>query len=123
MKKNLLTAVLIFFAFSAFAQQRYYVSVVKGKVLGANNKPIKVGSKLGLEDAVSFPDKNSMLVLMDPKRGRVVAHPANVKGEESLIGVLGKFLELEPTTVRLSSGMGVSHNVPKPPPPPPAPKP
>lgn len=103
MKKYILLQLLIFCLISASGQQRYYVSVVKGVVLGDHDKKITVGSRLRMDDGVFFGSPTAMLVLLDPKKGRIVAGPAYVKGKPSNIGRLSEFLQFQHTIVPLST--------------------
>lgn len=105
MKKYLLVSLMLTFSFAVPAQQRYYVSVVKGIVFNAAGEKITVGSKLGKDDMLVFSSKNSVPVLMDPEKGRLVLAPKD-SATQSFTGTVKEFLQLQPKTIRASAVKG-----------------
>jgi hypothetical protein len=81
------------------AQDKYFVTYVKGTVLLAKtNTAVKVGDALNIKDQVILKDKNAVLSLINPKKGRFTMSADQTKttaqGEfmailESIISPLG----------------------------------
>jgi hypothetical protein len=105
MKRYVLTALLFLNVSSGFAQESYFVTVVKGIVSKADGSAIKTGSKLLLTDKVNMASKESLLILLHPSKGRIVLSPqaANVSKDNKFVLLVKDFLDLNQKNVRLSS--------------------
>ncbi|MBK8609205.1 MAG: hypothetical protein IPL84_04485 [Chitinophagaceae bacterium] len=105
MKKYFLTTVLLFLLASCFAQDTYFVTVVKGTAFKADGSAIKPGTKLLLADKVNLGSKESVLILLHPAKGRFVVSSQNAKAtaDNKFVILVKDFLELHAKNVRLSS--------------------
>jgi hypothetical protein len=90
---------------TCFAQESYFVTIVKGSVSKADGSAIKPGSKLLLTDKVSLGTKESLLILLHPSKGRIVVSPqtAALSKDNKFVLLIKDFLELNQKNVRLSS--------------------
>jgi hypothetical protein len=105
MKKFVLVPLLLFCIATCFAQESYFVTIVKGSVSKADGLAIKPGSKLLLTDKVSLGTKESLLILLHPSKGRIVISPqaaASTKDNKFVL-LIKDFLDLNQKNVRLSS--------------------
>lgn len=105
MKKFVLLSLLCMCMASCFAQESYFVTVVKGSVSKPDGSAIKPGSKLLLTDKVSLGTKESLLILLHPSKGRIVvsAQAATPSKDNKFVLLIKDFLELSQNNVRLSS--------------------
>ncbi len=105
MKKYLLLSVLLLCMATSFAQESYFVTIVKGIVAKADGSAIKPGSKLLLTDKVTMGTKESLLILLHPSKGRIVvsAQTATASKDNKFLLLIKDFLELSQNNVRLSS--------------------
>ena len=105
MKKYLLILLLLMIVATGFAQESYFVTIVKGSVSKADGSAIKPGSKLFLTDKVSMTSKESLLILLHPSKGRIVVSPqaATQTKDNKFVVLIKDFLDLNQQTVRLSS--------------------
>jgi hypothetical protein len=105
MKRYVLTALLLFSIATGFAQESYFVTVVKGSVAKADGLAIKPGTKLLLTDKVSMGTKESLLILLHPSKGRIVvsAQAASATKDNKFVLLIKDFLNLNQSNVRLSS--------------------
>lgn len=105
MKKYLITILLLLYLLPGFAQESYFVTVVKGSVLKADGSAIKPGSKLLLTDKVSMASKESLLILLHPSNGRIVISPqgANASKDNRFVLLIKDFFQLHQNNVRLST--------------------
>ena len=105
MKKFALIPLLLLFITTCFAQESYFVTVVKGSVSKPDGSAIKPGSKLLLTDKVSLGTKESLLILLHPSKGRIVvsAQTATPSKDNKFVLLIKDFLELSQQSVRLSS--------------------
>jgi hypothetical protein len=90
---------------TGFAQDSYFVTIVKGSATKTDKAAIKPGSKLLVTEKINLGSKESMLVLLHPSKGRFVVTAQNAKeSKDNMFTVLIKdFLELHEQNVRLSS--------------------
>ena len=105
MKKYLLILLLLMIVATGFAQESYFVTIVKGSVSKADGSAVKPGSKLLLTDKVSLGSKESLLILLHPSKGRIVVSPqaATPSKDNKFVLLIKDFLELNQQNVRLSS--------------------
>jgi hypothetical protein len=105
MKRYVLTALLLWCITTGFAQESYFVTIVKGSVLKTDGSAIKPGSKLLLTDKVNMASKESLLILLHPSKGRIVISPqaASPSKDNKFVLLVKDFLELNQKNVRLSS--------------------
>ena len=105
MKRYILIPLLSLWLGAALAQESYFVTIVKGSVSRADGSGIKPGSKLLLTDKVVLGSKESLLILLNPTRGRfVVSPPADAAAKDNKFLLLIKDnLMLHAKNVRLSS--------------------
>ncbi len=105
MKKFVLVPLLFLCMANCFAQESYFVTVVKGSVSKPDGSAVKPGSKLLLTDKVSLGTKESLLILLHPSKGRIVVSPqATAPTKDNKFVLLIKdFLDLNQKNVRLSS--------------------
>ena len=108
MKRLILVSLLLGFCFMAAAQDIYFVSVVKGRVLKANGTKVVVGTKLTLNDKVVFSLKTDFLVLLHPNKGRLVVLPTTIapNKDNTFTVMIKDFLQIKSETVRLSAKQG-----------------
>jgi len=105
-KKRIAGLFLIFFMYSsAYAQDVYYVTFVKGDIKKSNAVKIKVGDKLLFQESVIFSTKDCKLILLHPQKGRFVIEPGNVTKQPSgeYLGYIKNNLLPDIKKVRLSS--------------------
>jgi hypothetical protein len=90
---------------TSFAQESYFVTIVKGSVLKADGSAIKPGSKLLLTDKVSLGTKESLLILLHPSKGRIVVSPqtATANKDNKFVLLIKDYFDLNQKAVRLSS--------------------
>ena len=90
---------------ACFAQESYFVTVVKGIVSKPDGSAIKPGSKLLLTDKVSLGTKESLLILLHPSKGRIVvsAQSATPSKDNKFVLLIKDFLDLNQQNIRLSS--------------------
>ena len=105
MKKFSLILLFLMCIATGFAQESYFVTIVKGSVSKADGSAVKPGSKLLLTDKVSLGTKESLLILLHPSKGRIVisAQTATASKDNKFILLIKDFLELSQNSVRLSS--------------------
>jgi hypothetical protein len=105
MKKFVLIPFLLLCMATSFAQESYFVTIVKGSVSKADGSAIKPGSKLLLTDKVSLGTKESLLILLHPSKGRIVVSPqaAATTKDNKFVLLIKDFLDLNQKNVRLSS--------------------
>ena len=105
MKKFSLVLLFIMCISTGFAQESYFVTIVKGSVSKADGSAVKPGSKLLLTDKVSLGSKESLLILLHPSKGRIVvsAQTATASKDNKFVLLIKDFLELNQQNVRLSS--------------------
>lgn len=105
MKKFVLLSLLCMCMANGFAQESYFVTIVKGSVSKADGAAIKPGSKLLLTDKVSLGSKESLLILLHPSKGRIVISPqkATPSKENKFELLIKDFLKMNQQNVRLSS--------------------
>ncbi len=105
MKKFVLLSLLMMCMAPCFAQESYFVTIVKGSVSKADGSAIKPGSKILLTDKVSLGTKESLLILLHPSKGRIVVSPqaATPTKDNKFVLLIKDFLELSQNNVRLSS--------------------
>jgi len=105
MKKIVLLSLFLMSMATAFAQETYFVTVVKGSVSKADGSAIKPGSKLSTADKVSMGSKESLLILLHPSKGRIVVSPqaATPSKDNKFVLLVKDFLDLNQQQVRLSS--------------------
>lgn len=105
MKKIVFISLLLLCLTNCFAQESYFVTVVKGSVSKADGSAIKPGAKLLLTDKVSLGTKESLLILLHPSKGRIVvsAQAANPSKDNKFVLLIKDFLNLNQNNVRLSS--------------------
>lgn len=105
MKKFVLLPLLLLCMATGFAQESYFVTIVKGSVLKADGSAIKPGSKLLLTDKVSLGTKESLLILLHPSKGRIVVSPQSTAPtkDNKFVLLIKDFLDLNQKSVRLSS--------------------
>lgn len=95
----------MFSAVTTMAQDTYTVAIVKGTVMKAGGSKIVPGTKLKLEDKISFSTAKGVLILLHPKKGRMALSPADgiPAGISHLYGTVLSFLSLKDEVVKLSS--------------------
>ena len=105
MKKFVLLPLLLLCMATSFAQESYFVTVVKGSVSKPDGSAIKPGSKLLLTDKVSLGTKESLLILLHPSKGRIVvsAQAATPSKDNKFVLLIKDFLDLNQQHIRLSS--------------------
>lgn len=105
MKKFALMPLLLLCMATSFAQESYFVTIVKGSVSKADGSAIKPGSKLLLTDKVSLGTKESLLILLHPSKGRIVvsAQSATPSKDNKFVLLIKDFLDLNQQNIRLSS--------------------
>ncbi len=105
MRKIILLFLVLFVTLAAFAQESYFVTVVKGSASKADGSAIKPGSKLLLTDKVSLATRESLLILLHPSKGRIVvsAQAAAPAKDNRFVVLVKDFLDLNQNSVRLSS--------------------
>lgn len=105
MKKIVLLSLLMMSIATGFAQETYFVTVVKGSVSKADGSAIKPGSKVSTADKVNMGTKESLLILLHPSKGRIVVSPQAAKPskDNKFVLLVKDFLELNQQQVRLSS--------------------
>lgn len=105
MKKIVLLSLLMMSIATGFAQETYFVTVVKGSVSKADGSAIKPGSKVSTTDKVNMGTKESLLILLHPSKGRIVVSPQAAKPskDNKFVLLVKDFLELNQQQVRLSS--------------------
>lgn len=105
MKKYVLVLLLLMGMANCFAQESYFVTIVKGSVSKVDGSAVKPGSKLLLTDKVSLGTKESLLILLHPSKGRIVvsAQTATASKDNKFVLLIKDFLELSQNNVRLSS--------------------
>jgi hypothetical protein len=105
MKKFLILSLLLMSIATGFAQESYFVTVVKGSVSKADGSAIKPGSKLSTADKVNMGTKESLLILLHPSKGRIVVSPqaATPSKDNKFVLLVKDFLDLNQQQVRLSS--------------------
>lgn len=80
MKRYIFFSFLIACSLTVFGQGNIYVvSAVKGTVTNISGKKIAVGEKVKLTDQLVFTSTTSLLILVHPTFGRVVATPNSNK--------------------------------------------
>lgn len=105
MKRFVLLLLLFLCMATCFAQESYFVTVVKGSVVKADGAAIKPGSKLLLTDKVNMGTKESLLILLHPSKGRIVVSPqtATASKDNKFVLLVKDFLNMNQQNVRLSS--------------------
>ena len=105
MKKISLVLLFLMCMATGFAQESYFVTIVKGSVSKADGSAVKPGSKLLLTDKIILGTKESLLILLHPSKGRIVvsAQSATASKDNKFILLIKDFLELSQNSVRLSS--------------------
>lgn len=105
MKRFALLSLLFLCIATCFAQENYFVTIVKGSVSKADGSVIKPGSKLLLTDKVNMGSKESLLILLHPSKGRIVvsAQGATASKDNKFVLLIKDFLDLNQQNVRLSS--------------------
>lgn len=105
MRKTILLFLVLLSMITAFAQESYFVTVVKGSASKADGSVIKPGSKLLLTDKVSLATKESLLILLHPSKGRIVvsAQAAAPAKDNRFVVLVKDFLDLNQNNIRLSS--------------------
>ncbi len=107
MKKALFLISLLFIAVTAMAQEKYTVTQVKGRVLKADSSLIKAGSLLDLQDKIIFSSGGGIMILLHPKKGRLVVKPSAKDKIGNLFVVLLKdYLQLNEARIKLSAVNG-----------------
>lgn len=96
------------------AQNDYYITSVKGKVLRADGSLIKAGVKVPESEKLTFTSQSDMLTLLHPKKGRIQLSPvSNKTSTGASIGTLVKdLLQLNEQYVKLGNGGGPPTNAP-----------
>jgi hypothetical protein len=105
-KKRIACFLVIFLIYSsAYAQDVYYVTFVKGDIKKSNAAKVKVGDKLLFQEPVTFSTKDCKLILLHPQKGRFVIEPGNVTKQASgvYLGYIKNNLLPDIKKVRLSS--------------------
>ncbi|MFM6925869.1 MAG: hypothetical protein ACKOU7_10250 [Ferruginibacter sp.] len=105
MKRFVLSTMFLLFVATGFTQENYFVTVVKGSVSKADGSAIKPGAKLSTADKVTMGNRESLLILLHPSKGRIVVSPqASSQPKDNKFVLLVKdFLNLNQNNVRLSS--------------------
>jgi hypothetical protein len=105
MIKFVITSLFLLCMVNSFAQENYFVTIVKGSVSKLDGSIIKPGSKLLLTDKVSMGSKESLLILLHPSKGRIVVSPqsASAAKDNKFVLLIKDFLDLNQKNVRLSS--------------------
>lgn len=105
MKRPVILLLLLMSMATGFAQESYFVTVIKGSVSKADGSAIKPGAKLLLTDKVSLGTKESLLILLHPSKGRIVvsAQAATASKDNKFVVLVKDFLNLNQSNVRLSS--------------------
>lgn len=105
MKKFVLLSLILMSIITCFAQETYFVTVVKGSVTKADGSAIKPGNKVSTADKVSMGTKESLLILLHPSKGRIVVSPqaASQAKDNKFVLLVKDFLDLNQQQVRLSS--------------------
>ncbi len=107
MKKALFLISLCLAAVSAMAQEKYTVSMVKGRVLKADSSVIKAGTTLRLQDTIIFPSVGGAIILLHPKKGRLTVRPgAKDKTGNLFVILLKDYLQLHEEWIKLSAVNG-----------------
>ncbi|MGF2411722.1 MAG: hypothetical protein ACQUYJ_05305 [Ferruginibacter sp.] len=107
MKKYLFLISLFFVAVSAMAQEKYRVSLIKGRVLKADSSIIRTGTLLTLQDTIIFPSSGGAIILLHPKKGRLVVKPeAKDKTGNLFVILLIDYLQLHKEWIKLSAVSG-----------------
>ena len=105
MRNYILSLIFLCWSATTFAQDPYFVTVVKGSVTKKDGTAVTVGSKLDLLDKVTFATKESLLILLHPSKGRLVVSAANAQPnkENSFTLLIKDFLKMNGQSMRLSS--------------------
>ncbi len=105
MKKYLLLPLLLLCMATCFAQESYFVTIVKGSVSKADGSAIRPGSKLFITDKVSLGSKESLLILLHSSKGRIVvsAQAATPSKDNRFVLLIKDYLDLNQKNIRLSS--------------------
>jgi hypothetical protein len=107
MKKALFLISLFFVAVSAMAQEKYIVTMLRGRVLKADSSIIKKGTLLSLQDTIIFPSGGGAIILLHPKKGRLLVRPeAKDKTGNLFVIFLKDYLQLHKEWVKLSAVSG-----------------
>jgi hypothetical protein len=95
MKRYLLLIILCIVATGAMAQEEYTVVKVTGNVLKADSSKIIPGTKVTLKDKLIFSASEGLIILANPKLGRLVVKPeAKDKKGNSFIVLVSEYLDL-----------------------------
>ena len=102
MKNVSVVLLLLMFTANCYAQESYFVTIVKGSVSKVDGSAIKPGSKLLLTDKVTMGTKESLLILLHPSKGRIVvsAQTATASKDNKFVVLVKDFLDLNQQTVR-----------------------
>ena len=105
MKKYVICLSLIAWASIVSAQDSYFVTVIKGAVTKVDGAVLKTGAKITLEEKLVFTNKESLVILLHPAKGRYIVSPANATASKSnkLILLVKDYLQIHAENVRLSS--------------------
>ena len=82
-KKIVACFLLLLFGATAFSQDVYFVTMVKGNIKRTNGTPVKVGDKFPITEKLIFPKQDNKLILLHPQKGRFLLTPGTAKSEPS----------------------------------------
>ena len=105
MKKYILCSLLIIWGCVVSAQDSYFVTVIKGAVTKIDGSALKTGAKITLAEKLVFPNKESLVILLHPAKGRYIVSPAKAtasKGNKFIL-LVKDYLQIHAENVRLSS--------------------
>ena len=105
MKKYILFLSLIVWASIVSAQDSYFVTVIKGAVTKVDGSALKTGAKITLAEKLVFPNKESLVILLHPAKGRYIVSPAKATAskDNKFILLVKDYLQIHAENVRLSS--------------------
>ncbi len=104
MKKYIICLLLIAWAGIVSAQDSYFVTVIKGAVTKVDGSALKTGAKITLAEKLVFPNKESLVILLHPAKGRYIVSPAaTVSTGNKFILLVKDYLQIHAENVRLSS--------------------
>lgn len=104
MKKYIICLSFIAWASIVSAQDSYFVTVIKGAVTKVDGSALKTGSKITLAEKLVFPNKESLVILLHPGKGRYIVSPgATASKGNKFILLVKDYLQIHAENVRLSS--------------------
>jgi hypothetical protein len=103
--KKILLAFFVLISCTLSAQDKYFVTVIKGGVSKQNGSKLNTGEKIMLTDKLAFKSKESFVILLHPTKGRYIVAPTNapVSKDNVFLVLIKDYMQLHQDKVRLSS--------------------